>query len=106
VFDPLANLVAPSSSCVDGLDIKSDGDYRIVVACEDKKLRVLNARMVLEKVVNLIDVPTSCCAYRTDDNPGTAAAVAVASGSFVFVYRNLKPFFKFQLPARMVDSSE
>lgn len=95
VYDPLANLCVPSNSCVDGLDLKGDSDYRLIAACEDKKLRVLNARMVMERVVNLIDTPTACCAFRTDESPGTTPAVAIASGSFVFVYRNLKPFFKF-----------
>ena len=34
------------------------------------------------------------------------SAVAVASGSYVYVYKNLRPYFKFTIPSLDVNSSE
>ena len=33
-------------------------------------------------------------------------AVAVASGSYVYVYKNLRPYFKFTLPTLEVNETE
>ena len=33
-------------------------------------------------------------------------AVAVASGPYVFIYRNLRPYFKFTLPPLEIDGRE
>ena len=33
-------------------------------------------------------------------------AVAVASGPYVFIYRNLRPYFKFTLPPVDIDKQE
>ena len=33
-------------------------------------------------------------------------SVAVASGPYVFIYRNLRPFFKFTIPAVELDKKE
>lgn len=33
-----------------------------------------------------------------NDKPELTASVIVASGSYLYVYRNLKPFYKFSLP--------
>jgi len=34
------------------------------------------------------------------------AAIAVASGPFIYIYKNLKPYFKFTLPPLEVNSVE
>jgi Bardet-Biedl syndrome 1 protein len=35
-----------------------------------------------------------------------APAIAVASGASLFVYKNLKPYYKFNLPASDVNETE
>ncbi len=42
----------------------------------------------------------------TDSNTPRTPAVAVATGSSVYVYRNLRPYFKFALPAVDIHASE
>ena len=32
--------------------------------------------------------------------------MAVASGPYIFVYKNLRPYFKFTLPSLLVDAQE
>lgn len=34
------------------------------------------------------------------------AAIAVASGSYIYIYKNLRPYFKFTLPALSINAAE
>lgn len=45
----------------------------------------------------LVDIPCSVVVVH-NDKPELTTSVIVASGSYLFVYRNLKPFYKFSLP--------
>ena len=47
----------------------------------------------------LLEEPVAVCVYFTDSRQPHTPAVAVAGGGFVFIYRNLRPYFKFSLPA-------
>ena len=38
--------------------------------------------------------------------PFLALAVAVASGSYLYIYKNLRPYFKFTLPTLEVNATE
>jgi len=46
----------------------------------------------------LLDLPTGVCTFYMDTTDPHTPAVAVASGSFVYIYKNLRPYFKFTLP--------
>ncbi len=48
----------------------------------------------------------SMCCSLADANTPRTPAVAVATGSFVYVYRNLRPYFKFTLPAVDIHVTE
>jgi hypothetical protein len=49
-------------------------------------------------VHTLLDVPVAMCAFYPDLLTPRIPSIAVAAGSFVFVYRNLRPYMKFTLP--------
>ena len=51
-------------------------------------------------------MPTSIASFCTDKHVPRTPAVAVASGPFVFIYRNLRPYYKFTLPSIPVDEEE
>ncbi len=45
--------------------------------------------------VHLLDLPTAVCTFMMDTNE---PAVAVSSGTNVFIYKTIRPYFKFTLP--------
>ncbi len=53
----------------------------------------------------LLDLPTGVRTFYMDTTDPRTPAVAVASGSFVYVYKNLRPYFKFTLPSLEVSST-
>lgn len=48
----------------------------------------------------LLDVPVALATFYADatSTPPRIPAVAVAAGTFVFIYRNLRPYMKFTCP--------
>lgn len=54
----------------------------------------------------LLDLPTGVCTFYMDTTDPRTPAVAVASGSFVYIYKNLRPYFKFTLPSLELNSTE
>ena len=53
----------------------------------------------------LLDLPTGVCTFYMDTTDPRTPAVAVASGAFVYIYKNLRPYFKFTLPLLEVSST-
>jgi Bardet-Biedl syndrome 1 protein len=54
----------------------------------------------------LLDLPTGVCTFFMDDTMPRTPAVAVASGSYLYIYKNLRPYFKFTLPTLEVNATE
>ena len=50
----------------------------------------------------LLNMPTAVSTFYMDNTEPRTPAVAVASGSFIYIYKNLRPYFKFTLPALQV----
>ena len=46
------------------------------------------------------------CSINTSLMLSVLSAVAVASGPYIFVYKNLRPYFKFTLPSLPVNPQE
>ena len=46
----------------------------------------------------MLDLPTGVVTFYMDTTDPRTPAVAVAAGPFVYVYKNLRPYFKFALP--------
>ncbi|XP_064827634.1 Bardet-Biedl syndrome 1 protein isoform X2 [Oncorhynchus masou masou] len=54
----------------------------------------------------LLDLPTGLVSFLMDQHEPRTPAIAVASGPFIYVYKNLRPYFKFTLPPLEVNALE
>ena len=53
----------------------------------------------------LLDLPTGVVTFYMDTTDPRTPAVAIAAGPFVYVYKNMRPYFKFTLPYLQVGGS-
>lgn len=108
-YDPVAGLYT-FSSCMDLADLNGDGENRLLVGdlgsgSSGMKLRVYRGT-ALSSESALLDLPTGLVSFFMDLHEPRIPAVAVASGPCVYIYKNLRPFFKFTLPGLDVNSLE
>lgn len=54
---------------------------------------------------SLLDAPVAITSFFSEQN-AKLPSLAVASGSHVYIYRNLRPYFKFALPPEDVNPQE
>ena len=54
----------------------------------------------------IIDLPTGVVAFHMDQTEPKIPAVAVASGSHIYIYKNMRPYFKFTLPTLDINPTE
>uniref|UniRef100_A0A8C5STV3 Bardet-Biedl syndrome 1 n=1 Tax=Laticauda laticaudata TaxID=8630 RepID=A0A8C5STV3_LATLA len=99
--DPVANLHT-FSSCVTLADLHGDGDHKLVVGNfgstgHEMKLKVYQGTTLLSENT-LPDLPTSVVSFLMELHEPRMPALAVASGPYIYVYKNLRPYFKFTLP--------
>ena len=52
----------------------------------------------LKSEIPLLDLPVGLCSFHMDTTIPQTPAVAVASGNFVYIYKGLRPYFRFTLP--------
>ncbi|XP_066574893.1 BBSome complex member BBS1 isoform X1 [Amia ocellicauda] len=108
-YDPVASLYT-FSSCIALADLHGDGESKLVVG--DLGTGVYNMKMKVYRGTSLmsentlLDLPTGLVAFLMDQHEPRTPAVAVASGPFIYVYKNLRPYFKFTLPPLEVNSLE
>ena len=104
-LNPLAG-VRCFSSCIELADINGDGDHKLLIADYQKKLKVFSGTDLAFETP-LLDTPCAVCAFYTEPNDLIRRpAIAVASGPSVFIYKNLKPFYKFFLPCIEINPIE
>ncbi|XP_054622936.1 Bardet-Biedl syndrome 1 protein [Dunckerocampus dactyliophorus] len=108
-YDPVAGLYT-FTSCVDLADLSGDGDNGLVVgdlgsASSAMKLKVYRGTSLTSESA-LLDLPAGLVAFFMDLHEPRIPAVAVASGPCVYVYKNLRPYFKFTLPGLDVNALE
>ena len=107
--DPLAGIYT-FSSCITLSDLTGDGDNRLVVADLgtgdfNMKLRVYKGtQQVTENTI--IDLPTGVVTFHMDTTEPRIPAIAVASASHIYIYKNLRPYFKFTLPTLDIHQLE
>ena len=124
--DPLADIYT-FSSCVALSDLtgqimhrvgkcglekyfSGDGDNRLVVADLgtgdfNMKLRVYKGtQQVTENTI--IDLPTGVVTFHMDTTEPRIPAIAVASAAHIYIYKNLRPYFKFTLPTLEIQPME
>ncbi|XP_072031464.1 BBSome complex member BBS1-like isoform X2 [Amphiura filiformis] len=107
--DPVASLYT-FSSCMTFADINGDGENKLVIAdlgtgTYNMKLKVYKGTSLMSENA-IIDLPTGVCTFFMDNNEPRVPAIGVASGPYVYVYKNLRPYFKFTLPALDVNPVE
>ncbi|XP_038591594.1 Bardet-Biedl syndrome 1 protein [Micropterus salmoides] len=108
-YDPVAGLYT-FSSCVDLADLSGDGETRLVVGdlgsgSTGMKLKVYRGTALMSEST-LLDLPAGLVAFFMDLHEPRIPAVAVASGPCIYVYKNLRPYFKFTLPGLEVNTLE
>ncbi|XP_076616948.1 BBSome complex member BBS1 [Chaetodon auriga] len=108
-YDPVAGLYT-FSSCVDLADLSGDGESRLVVGdlgsgSTGMKLKVYRGTALMSEST-LLDLPAGLVAFFMDLHEPRIPAVAVASGPCIYVYKNLRPYFKFTLPSLEVNTLE
>lgn len=91
-------------------DFCADGEMRLAIADlgngqTNVKLNIYNGTQLLQQIA-LIVVPAGIVSFYQDGVGTTVPALAVAAGQFLFIYKNLKPFYKFQLPFLSVNQTE
>ena len=108
-YDPNAKLYT-FSSCISLCDLQGDGDFKLIIAdlgltSPNIKLRVYRGTTQQSEHA-LVDVPSGIVAFHMDTLDPQTPAITVASGSYLYIYKNLKPFYKFCLPALEVNQTE
>lgn len=111
--DPVAG-VNTLSCCMDLADLSGDGENCLVLAdlgstgttgTTGMKLKVFRGTALVSES-SLLDLPSGLVAFFMDLNEPRVPALAVASGPCVYVYKNLRPYFKFTLPGLELDPLE
>lgn len=98
------------SSCITLADLNADGDFKLIVAdlgtgSTNVKLKVYKGTS-LHSETALLDVPTGVVSFYMDFSEPRMPAIAVASGSNIYIYKNMRPYFKFSLPSMDVNPLE
>ncbi|GAB9463367.1 Bardet-Biedl syndrome 1 [Globisporangium polare] len=93
------------SSCIKLVDVYGDGDSKLIVADADKRLKMYKGSSLYGEQA-ILGVPSSLSAFYSDTSRPRIPALAVASGSFVYIYRNFRPHYKFTVPTIEIDVEE
>ncbi|XP_028419373.1 Bardet-Biedl syndrome 1 protein-like isoform X2 [Perca flavescens] len=108
---PVANLFT-FSSCVALADLSGDGERRLVagdlgppggLGPPPMKLKVYRGTALMSESA-LLDLSSGLAAFFMDLHEPRVPAVA--SGPCIYVYKNLRPYFKFTLPGLKVNALE
>ncbi|KPA86510.1 putative Bardet-Biedl syndrome 1 protein-like (BBS1-like protein 1) [Leptomonas pyrrhocoris] len=103
--DHLANLRA-FSNCIETADVSGNGDYQLLVADGSKKLKVFGGT-TLQRELPLFGVPSAVASFYMDVGDAfSKPVVAVATGPYIFMYRNNKPLYRYMVPAVPIDAQE
>ncbi|KAE9551074.1 hypothetical protein FO519_005711 [Halicephalobus sp. NKZ332] len=105
LWEPMTSMEI-SKDCVAVGDINGDNEYKLVVvdfAGEQCRLKLLKGLTVVNDSF-LTEVPAGMVVFVSD--PGHSPCVAVAIGSSLLVYRNMKPYYRYNLPQNELHPSE
>ena len=102
--DPLANVKA-FSSCIELADLNGDGDHKLILADESKRMKVYKGTTVMLQSA-LMDFPVAVCTYYMNLAAPRRPVIAIASGPHLFIYRDYVPYTKFTLPNLPVHATE
>ena len=54
----------------------------------------------------MMDTPTSIVPFHVDSTEPRMPAIAVAAGPYIYVYKNMRPYYKFTVPSLPVNTLE
>jgi Bardet-Biedl syndrome 1 protein len=103
-YDPLAGLKT-NTHCVRLGDLYGDGDSKLCVCDADRSLRVYRGTSVMGETV-VLDVPVAMCIIYSENTAPRIPTIAVAAGSHIFMYRQLRPYKKWMCPPIELSSNE
>ena len=106
LHDNLTSLRTISSLFCLG-NVLGDGDFRLVVAGLDRRLRVFQGATVSSDST-LVDLPSSIAIFTPPGGRGHTprSHVAVAIGPSLFIYDHLRPIHRYTLPTLPVSDEE
>lgn len=98
-FSDLVAGVKAFNQCMTTADVMSDEDWRLVCADTNSNLKVFKGN-ILQNEAKLHYTPVGIVSFYAPDTNGRNCVpyVAVAGGSYIFIYKNLKGAYKFCLP--------
>uniref|UniRef100_A0A7S1PG26 Bardet-Biedl syndrome 1 N-terminal domain-containing protein n=1 Tax=Percolomonas cosmopolitus TaxID=63605 RepID=A0A7S1PG26_9EUKA len=128
--DALANTCAPRQ-CIAFCDINGSSDYKLCMAQsltypvmrfasaasssssaphsngahDQHKLRIFRGTGLLHEIP-LLEEPVALKSYYMDYKAPRVPLLAIASGSNVFLLKNLQPFYQFRLPEMEINAQE
>lgn len=102
--DPVAGIKCFSQS-LRFVDLAGDGEFRLVVADLDKRLKVFRGTGI-SSTHTLLDQPVAAAVFYPDNVQPRTPSIAIAAGSYVYIYRNLRPYLKFSLPHVKLSNAE
>ncbi|KAJ0394397.1 hypothetical protein P43SY_000098 [Pythium insidiosum] len=93
------------SSCMALVDVYGDGDSKLVVADADRRLKMYKGSSLYAEQA-ILGTPSALSYFYSDTTRPRIPAIAVASSSFIYIYRNFRPHYKFTIPAMEVNAEE
>ena len=104
LYDPLTRIKT-DTTLLRFADLRGDGEVALIVCDYNKKIKVFEG-MTLVVEYALMDLPTALCVCYSDEFPRRVPNLAVAAGSYIFLYRDMKPFRKWTCPPVQVAPEE
>ena len=102
--DPLTNCKS-TTNLMRFADINVDGDVCLAVCDLERNLKIYKGTSLVS-VHSLLDTPTALCVAYIDKATPRTPTLAVAGGSYVFIYRHLRPYRKWTCPKVTVPAEE
>ncbi|OQS06492.1 bardet-Biedl syndrome 1 family protein [Thraustotheca clavata] len=93
------------SNCIKLADVYADGDYKLLIADADRRLKMYKGNSFISEQA-ILGVPVALCVFYSDTVRPRMPSIAVASGPSIYIYRNMRPYYKFSLPPLEVPAEE
>uniref|UniRef100_A0A1I8BAA9 BBS1 domain-containing protein n=1 Tax=Meloidogyne hapla TaxID=6305 RepID=A0A1I8BAA9_MELHA len=107
LWEPAAG-VQTSKDFVALIDLQGRGDYQLILVDESSLPFKLKLFKGLKPIVEsaLAECPTGIVGFACDSGNSDSTCLAVACGSSLLIYRNMKPYYRYNVPQRDILSSE
>lgn len=107
--DNLASLYT-FTQCIALSDIHADGNWKLVIGDLgtdnfSSKLKVFQGVSLMHES-SLQDLPNGVISFYMDTHEPRTPAIAACSGPFIYVYKNLRPYYKFSMPTLEINATE